>query len=372
VSTATLLYLWHRSSIDPVGDSNRYLNAVVVLTGTASVVGLCALAFDLRGSFISPFGALLPERLSSTELGTVISMKSLLWDRTSRIFDIDLHRTKAFFLFPNTFALVLGVGIPAALHAIGAARNALGKMAAASVVLASLVCLAFTTSRGGIAAMVCGIATFVYVSATRRTSTAVRRLAMVAAAGIVGIAILLFFASLQDMAEEVIYARGHGSADMRLLIYAESLKAVLQYPFGYGTYRDIPSLGPDVPPLGSHSQYISVVFKYGVLGLVAFLFFLLRVFQTWLRGLNAARARGDLAGFRFYAYTGWAFVGTTLHQAVVELSLDVTAYMVLVALWLAIAVRTSAYERAPRAFHVFAENDFAALPDGAALGEAGR
>jgi O-antigen ligase len=220
--------------------------------------------------------------------------------------------------------------------------------------------------------MVCGIATFMYVNATRRTSPTVRRLAMVAAAGIVGIAVLLFFASLQEMAQDVIYARGHGSADMRLLIYAESLRAVLQNPLGYGTYRDIPSLGPDVPPLGSHSQYISVLFKYGVLGLTAFLFFLLAVFRTWLRGLNAARARGDLAGFRFYAFTGWAFVGTTLHEAVCELSLDLTAYMVIVALWLAIAVRTSAYERAPQAFHVVAEDQMQPFAGGAAYGEAGR
>jgi len=46
--------------------------------------------------------------------------------------------------------------------------------------------------------------------------------------------------------------------------------------------------------------------------------------------------------------------------------------MVIVALWLGIAVRTSAYERAPQAFHVVAEDQMQPFAGGAAYGEAGR
>ncbi len=113
---------------------------------------------------------------------------------------------------------------------------------------------------------------------------------------------------LQQLLEYMLSLR-EGSNSIRMQIYLYSLEQ-LQGPdwiFGYGVKPREESL---IFPLGSHSTYISMLFKCGIFGLVTLIGFQVSLFWRWYRlKARAARKRRD---FLFWRGLGWIFIALGL------------------------------------------------------------
>jgi hypothetical protein len=150
--------------------------------------------------------------------------------------------------------------------------------------------------------------------------------------------------TLRLVADSLVYARGRGSAESRAATYTLSVQAVLANPIGYGTQRDALQ-GMPVPglPLGTHSQFIAVLFKYGWVGLLAFLGILWKIYSGFLTGvLSHLRSKGGEARIFFTALT-WSMVSVVVHLIVIEVALDMTSFMMVTTLWVVVAMRADYY-----------------------------
>ena len=96
--------------------------------------------------------------------------------------------------------------------------------------------------------------------------------------GLVVIA-LVFLTGLNEGIESRLFDKTHsneGRGLNYLLIWQETTSSVAKILFGHGTQIDHPLLGI---PLGSHSTYLGVFFKFGVLGSLAFMLFLFFLYR---------------------------------------------------------------------------------------------
>ena len=97
---------------------------------------------------------------------------------------------------------------------------------------------------------------------------------------------LVFASGLNEGIESRLTEKTHSNEGRGLnyiLIWQETTSTILKFLFGHGTQIDHWQLNI---PLGSHSTYLGVFFKFGVLGSIAFLLFL---FFLYRRSLNLTK-----------------------------------------------------------------------------------
>ena len=165
---------------------------------------------------------------------------------------------------------------------------------------------------------------------------------MLGAIGFVFVA-LVGVALVTGVAEAAARLATTRSLGPRAELYGETLRRWSERPIlGWGTeidwLRDVPESGADVevsvdtreaaadsPPLGSHSQYLGILFKQGALGLVAFAAILV---------LLLAAARAVLSSRQFAIWLVVAAMITTLISGVTEsLWLDPAAAIIVAITW---------------------------------------
>lgn len=206
-------------------------------------------------------------------------------------------RAHSFFNQANSFACYLVIVLPLAVFLAARSRTRLGKTAAAAVVALNLVALMLTFSRASWPLALLAIIAFFIITARRRAA-ATRppgRVSLVVPSLIVLLLALvgaLFFRGT-DVAALV---SGH-SGVQRLNLYRAGLSMIAKKPFfgyGPGNYAQAATnvkMNQDeerIKRAHLHNLYLQVALETGVVGLCAFLFFVVSVVRMLCRGVGAA------------------------------------------------------------------------------------
>jgi O-antigen ligase len=174
---------------------------------------------------------------------------------------------------------------------------------------------------------------------------------LVCAAGVYGIAqglprinVSYDHTQLTDMDEgSMIAARGSGSLRSRLIIYMSTIDQAGKSPWiGYGTQRS--NIAGMPYPAGSHSTYLSILYKFGAAGLLVYLLLYAGVFGWLLRALGTRAGRLPQAAV---VTALLVFMASAFHQLLEELDLDASVYHLT---WLTLgALMCVAIQNAPAA-----------------------
>jgi hypothetical protein len=339
-AAATLWVVVLVNSVRSMTDARRVLSACVIALAFASVIGLVGILGIWQGEFRSPMGFLLPNSVTSTTYGGHIAVRSTggpAWFvGLGNYFRVD-----SVFLFPTFFATALAVTLPITLWLWRSGPRRTGRIGWAACVPLLLVNIPFTTGRIAIASLVGGSAWFL---AAKRPIWALLALSV----GIGGVLLAATDREIVSVAstgiEAAAYARGSGSVDTRSQVYRSTIVGFLERPIlGWGTERDVPG---QRYPAGSHSTYLGVVYKHGLLGFVCLLGVLASAWTT-TRPDRALRGTPEHTLLR---YGRWVSVVVLLNGLTDVLDLDATTLILIYTiLGTLVAVRHQARVQAPTA-----------------------
>lgn len=322
------IILWSTSSPRRWWMLDRLLRASIWMVGTAAIAGTAAWAFHVSSSFHAWLYDVVPASVTNTGLGHAIFVKSLIYTNETWLDGNALTRARSVFLYSNTYSVALELAIPFAMYYAVLSRG-LRKFWYSGLIAVMVVGIYTTTSRAGALSFTVGLTVLALVAIpkilARRATLVVVAIEVTVLVAAAGLCVALLWQEVKHLATVVVYARGRGSAVTRGAIYAESLRWALRNPLGYGVNRDVPGIAF---PLGSHSQYIGVLFKYGILGLASWLAIIGNVLGKAFRQLRKYAARGMTKNWWFYACAAMALSSIVAHQAVAELTLDVPVAVV--------------------------------------------
>jgi len=305
------------------------LKVTVLLLAICSAVGLLGILGIWRPSFISPVGGLLPTWVRDTTYGGVVVNRTI--GRTAHFLGLTYFRVYTFFLFPNQYAVFVAIVLPLAFWMLRRAASSRGRLFYLSVIAMGLVNLVCTTGRVPVIAFLFGGAYALLGPAVRRHL----KLVMAAAALLllVGAGVVLLSGAARDSlsraAEPLLYARGSGPVDDRMAVYGPTVRGILARPlFGWGTERDVPGA---VYPAGSHSYYLGILYKHGIVGFLIWL----GLAWTILREVRPRSAAESQAITYLAVPRNWILAELCLVFLTVVPDLDATAFAVL---WLVLTL----------------------------------
>lgn len=317
---------------------DKLLNAVLIAMIVTGVVGALGMLDVWRPSFESVAGRLFPSSIASTSYGQLIANRSI-GGRGWFTGLGEYFRLSGFFLYGTHYASAIVYVLPFLFLRLGQGKLS-SKIAVSLSIILLIVNLILTTGRVAVVSLLGGGLYFVlFHSFHRRTIRALMALGLTIAIILLLLTALIDPAGLFDgdlatqTAESLnalIFARGEGSFTDRFAVYSASFEGFAQRPiFGWGTERDVPG----IPfPAGSHSEYIAVAYRQGLIGL---LFFVGLLVSSWRmtrppRGLPAYSPEGNLL-----RYGRWFFVTALLNSLAADPALDTTVYVIL---WLVISL----------------------------------
>jgi len=123
----------------------------------------------------------------------------------------------------------------------------------------------------------------------------------------------------------LLLARGEGSASSRSLVYYTTLKEFWERPvFGWGTERDVEGLGY---PAGSHSHYLGILYKQGLLGFITFVGIYI---SLWFETKPSRYLKYyDWRAYNFLCYGRWIILAVLINSFTDVLDLDATTYVII-------------------------------------------
>lgn len=298
----------------------------------ASLVGVAAFflreGFEIRTLILQ----LVPDSMRHGITAQTVWTRSLLAEPT-RIGDAVFYRARSFFLYANSLAGILVLLIPILVYMWRLYRRFSPRWWIVSLALGlSIISLATTTSRAGILGLCIGLAVVVLVKTQPHD-----RLLWVALFALT-VALVLFFA-LYDLDQTVDTAQatleGFTTAKglshvTRFNILKYSLLSWSERPIlGWGAPREMSLYGfsPNYPRLGSHSQFLAVLYRHGIVGLLVYLWFLLLLFRSFKDIPD-----GDWRA-AFWPFLLWALISNLLHSVFTQLDIDVTMLYLVWAFW---------------------------------------
>jgi len=323
---AVLVIATHRT-IDQVAATLRALAFTFAIVAAAGALG----ALGVRWAFDTPMYGVMSPFLDSAYVRPMVT-KSLVHNEATW-FSQGFLRPRGLMLFPNILGAVAALSLAAKFLLAPPRRRWLRWALYGSAVIEVGVIVA-TLSRSTWLALLVGLAVVALTSRLRaRAGIPTLQLALV-----LGTALALT-GGLDVVVERVMH-RGH-SNEARLETYALTLDAALTSPatllIGHGTQRESDALSV---PVGSHSTYLGLLYKYGAFGLVAFVVLL---WSAWRRALRAQvsrrwRVRPDIPRFLLFAITFFGVQGWFIEMDVDAAYL--TFFWVLMALAFVIGRRT--------------------------------
>jgi O-Antigen ligase len=264
--SAALIVVIIANVVRSVRDIRRLISALIGAMASSSLLGLLAVTGVWQPGFKSPAGYLLPRWISETTYGGQIAFRAVghpgwfLWIG-------EYYRLHGMFLFETSYGVALAIVLPLAIFRSAIVPRWDKKLLLLLVIMLLGFNLLFTTTRMPILSFFAGGAYLLFCvpNSWKRCAR------LMAIALVVGLAVWTLpmppeaFDKLHDFVENVKHARGGGSFFQRTAVYRESLEQVARRPFlGYGTERDVEGLAL---PAGSHSYYIAVLYKHGIIGL---------------------------------------------------------------------------------------------------------
>ena len=249
------------------------MRSVTLSFGVTVFLGFMAGIGVFRPEFTSLLGHFLPNFVAYSDYGSRIAEK-VLGVRGWFVIVNSFFRVRSVFLYSNMFGIVIAVSIPFLIYQLRICRDLGFKLLVVGVLLLAIFCLASTTSRIAFLGLFSGgLFYFVWVSGLRRLPNLLS-LSIVAFSIAIIVIILLFgqdelLGSMVDFVKQLSVARGEGSLSGRLFVYQHTLAQWLKRPFlGWGTERDIVGFAF---PAGSHSYYLGILYKHGIVGLAVFI-----------------------------------------------------------------------------------------------------
>lgn len=322
----------------------RVINSLLLIMVGVGAISLLALLGVWQPEFRSLVGAVMPKSIASTDYGGHIAYRNL--GQPSWFAGIIYYRLSGMFLYATMYASALAMVIPIAYFAHGTAKSLVKKFALAVVIVLLLINMLGTTGRVATLSMIAGAGAYVILASRAR------RIARMGAFMIMTLAVSLMLvspielASGGDIVDQVLYARGGGSVEHRTAVYQATLSGWLGSPlFGWGTERDV----ADIPyPAGSHSFYLGVLYKHGLVG---FLIFLGMWWSMWRHtapiGVGMQRNIRLEWSLGYLRITRWVLCAALINSATDVLDLDATTILTLgLILGTAIAARRNCVEYA--------------------------
>lgn len=324
---------------------------VVVIVSLSCLVGILAILGVWDPHFVSPLTNVLPAVITDSEFARAILRKSWSSLERTNFFGFVFHRPRAFFSYPNPFAGFLVLTLPLVVYYCSTKRRLPGRRVASRGLCWVLplfvgATLLITTSRAGIFSCILGALVLRQKLPPRPR---VVLYTLVFCTLIIGVLLLLpQLPTAIEMSGKgvdlILTARG-GSHSTRALIYSATLQSWQDRPlFGWGTQRT-PTAGglpKQFAPLGSHSGYLAILYRQGIVGSVIYLALIASVLIRFYRR-NLPAANRD-----FLIYAKWAVVGGLLHAILLEVDLDAT---VLITTWLVWALVVVATQESPTTGH---------------------
>jgi len=130
--------------------------------------------------------------------------------------------------------------------------------------------------------------------------------------------------NVRNIFDTLLYARGRGSVESRTTVYEATVRGFLERPiFGWGTERDIRE---SLFPAGSHSYYLSILYKNGIAGIFIFL---ILTYTTW-------KYTSPISGNSLFSdeinmllrYGRWSFIAVLINNLTDALDLDAITYTI--------------------------------------------
>lgn len=260
--------------------------ALLIFIGFVVIVGITGLVVPGHIRYNTPVMDLLPKSLNGT-------------DYAKSLFRVDLYthgwfahttwrRIKGVSMFATSLAAMLSVWI-----VYMAGKDKRTRVEWAVIFGAALVLLA-TLDRTSAVAAIGGIGIICFLRSGTRGKAFIATVGIAAAA----LGCLVAFTDVTVYVHKFLVLRGGGSFHGRLQIYSETWQAIKLNPWGHGTEHHVPGLGP---PLGSHSTWLGLLYKFGVLGLFGFVIYGVGVICQLCRGVTDIRGRRLAAGLGLFA-----------------------------------------------------------------------
>ena len=306
---------------------------LAIVSFLASFLGLLAIMHIFSPRFEAPTKYLIPEGLKSFGLVRAIYSKgtSTLDYFAGRM----VIRPNSFFIGCTTYGVALVILIPIAYFLFIKTRG-LGRAFLLITLVLLLVNLAFNMSRGAILSLIIGTAIYCYKKFSPYKKFNILFLVLL---GAFALYFQLYYSGgLENVTQSIINIRGAGSQQDRMIVYKATIQGVLERPlFGYGTQRDIPEIS--YYPIGSHSGYLGILYRYGIAGFSLYILTLLSIYEHTKIPKSAYLTSPFLA--RSIDFLSIAFYGSVFHQLVEEPDLDLIALHIV---WLAFGLLIVAHK----------------------------
>jgi hypothetical protein len=309
----------------------RGLNFMIFL---ASLIGLAVILgiIPIQPGIVAPISHLLPEHIRDSEF-LYKTIHPALGDH----YKLDLpnmwvRRINSLSPYANMFATVLIIILPFQVFLFKITKGWKRVLVSLSVLLA-LINLFFTFSRSALIALIFGCLYFGFLNVKKFLGILQRPIIVISL-------ILLILLFLLVLREPVLVAKSSSSAS-RIFIYKKTIESWRGSPiFGWGTERNMAVVGesPKRPPLGSHSYYLAILYRYGLVGLILFAVIIGMLFKE-IKKIRILAGNNTFLG-KLGRYAGWAFVMIIIQSIFVVMDFDIVVLFLIWTTWgIIVAIR---------------------------------
>lgn len=303
----------------------RLAKGIVIFSMFVCILGLSYFIIG-NWSFKTPIGYVLPESLSKTQLGQSIAVRTI--GRSAYFFGLDA-RLSSIYLTSAQLALGLTILMPTIISCCFVAR---GKTQLYAMLLVPCIIVMIILAQGRVSIIVNSFTLALYpilygVFVKKRIGTDIIWLGASLALVLV---FFLLFTNIAPIEEAFntyfIEARG-ASADHRFHVYTETIKSIFHSNiwnllFGFGTQRDFAN---SPVPLGSHSYYLGVLYKQGILGFLSLIWLFGWILKRCFQAMNEGN---DLKERHFALGILLSFLGVAISVTAIEPIVDATNWHV--------------------------------------------
>lgn len=239
---------------------------------------------------VSPIQTLIPESVMTDLVRHSLVIRMYFLDWFASCFRLRLNFLAP---YPTAAGMIFSIQI-VMLYLYGKVFQATRKLSFILVFILNLVALGMTLSRMSIFAFLVGGAIIFLV---RRKFFLIWFVTLI-------LLLVLFQPAIEYIMSWMLGLR-EGSTSSRLFLYEMTLHQLSgsEWILGKGIKSRMYEFAL---PLGSHSTYVSVLFKTGIFGLLAFLGFQIHLFVKWYR--LRAKVWGERDQFFWWQAFGWVFI----------------------------------------------------------------
>lgn len=262
--SALLLLFIVTNSIIHWKEVKNLLRIVLLSLAFSAFLGLLGILNIWRPDFVSPLASVFPDWITNNQHGEKLVVREI--GQIATFLSFSYFRLHGIFYYPTSYGTILSTFIPVSIFLIFQSRRLIGKILYCTLSLLLLVNLIYTTGRGAMLSLIIGFVLFQLFSLRRHKTV---RWIMILTFFFLVIIIVFLNENVLNAVYSFFSVR---STNSRINEYLLSLQWWLQRPFfGWGVALSSEVEGISRLPLGSHSYYIAILFRFGLIGLIGFI-----------------------------------------------------------------------------------------------------